>query len=353
MSALSPRAWVEVDLGALRRNARAIAAAAGAPLLPMIKADGYGLGAVPVARALESLDPWGYGVATWDEAVELRQAGISRPVLVFTPLLPADAGAARIAGVRPCIGDTDALECWLTEGSGPFHLEIDTGLRRAGIPFDDSLALARAARLLVRASDWEGVFTHFHSADIDPASARLQWSRLEAAIVELGRRPRWVHAANSAGSFGGPPGAGFARPGIFLYGGKAGTATPEPVARFQAVVVAVRQVRPGDSVSYGATWTATRATTIATVAAGYADGIPRSLSGKGWIELHGVAHPMVGRVTMDMTLCDVGETAVRPGDVATIFGGVVSLDRQAEAAGTISYELLTALGPRVTRRYRD
>ena len=353
MIAPSLRAWVEVDLGALRRNARTVAAAAATPLLPMIKADGYGLGAVPVARALESLDPWGYGVATWDEAIELRQAGITRPVLVFTPLLPADARAAKVAGVRPCIGDPDALECWLTEASGPFHLEIDTGLRRAGIPFDDAAALARAARLLARASEWEGVFTHFHSADIDPASARVQWSRLEAAIAKLGRRPRWVHAANSAGGFMSPMGADFARPGIFLYGGKAGAATPEPVARFQAVVVAVRRVRSGDSVSYGATWTATRETTIATVAAGYADGILRSLSGKGWIELHGVAHPMVGRVTMDMTLCDVGETPVRPGDVATIFGGVISLDQQAEAAGTISYELLTALGSRVARRYRD
>ena len=353
MTTPSPRAWVEVDLGALRRNARAVAAAAATPLLPMIKADGYGLGAVPVARALESLDPWGYGVATWDEAIELRQAGITRPVLVFTPLLPADARAAKVVGVRPCIGDPDALECWLTEGSGPFHLEIDTGLRRAGIPFDDAAALARAARLLAAASDWEGVFTHFHSADIDPATARLQWSRLEAAMDELGRRPRWVHAANSAGGFMSPMGADFARPGIFLYGGKAGTATPEPVARFQALVVAVRRVRPGDSVSYGATWTASRETTIATIAAGYADGILRSLSGKGWVELHGVAHPMVGRVTMDMTLCDVGETPVRPGDVATIFGGVISLDRQAEAAGTISYELLTALGSRVARRYRD
>ena len=348
-----PRAWVEVDLGALRRNARVVQVAAGTPLLPMIKADGYGLGAVPVARALESLDPWGYGVATWDEAAEIRQAGIGRPVLVFTPLLTADAGAVLPSGVRPCIGDAEALECWLTRGSGPFHLEIDTGLRRAGIPFNDPAALARAARLLARASEWEGVFTHFHSADSDPVSARLQWTRLEAAIGELGRRPRWVHAASSAGSFVGPLGADFARPGIFLYGGRAGTAMPEPVARFQAVVVAVRRVRPGDTVSYGATWTATRPTTIATVAAGYADGILRSLSGKGWIELHGVAHPMVGRVTMDMTLCDVGDTEVRPGDVAIIFGGVVSLDRQAEAAGTISYELLTALGPRVTRRYRD
>ncbi|HEX9894063.1 MAG TPA: alanine racemase [Gemmatimonadales bacterium] len=346
------RAWVDIDLAALRRNAATVAAAVRAPLLPMIKADAYGLGAVPVARALESLNPWGYGVAALDEAQALRRAGIERPILVFTPLLPAWAGAYRAADARPCIGDLEALQAWLALGGAPFHLEIDTGMRRAGIPFDDAEMLDQLRGLLPSAEGWEGIFTHFHSADTDPASARIQWDRLQQAIATLGRRPRAVHAASSAGSFVDRMyGGEFARPGIYLYGGRAGTHQPETVARFQARVVAVRRVAEGDSVSYGASWIAARVTTIATIGAGYADGVLRSLSGRGRIEGAGTVHPIVGRVTMDMTMIDAGDSPMRPGDSVTIFGGQVSLDQQAEAAGTISYELLTSLGTRVARRY--
>lgn len=346
-----PRAWVDVDLAALVRNARAVARAARAPLLPMIKADGYGLGAVPIARSLATLDPWGFGVATTPEALELRRSGIDRPLIVFTPLLSHDAGAFPGHGVRPCIGDPEALEAWLALGSRPFHLEIDTGLSRAGIPFTDDSALARVGRLLEKAEGWEGVFTHFHSADERPATAAEQWRRLQHVVERLGRRPRWVHAASSAGCFAGDYGADFARPGIYLYGGAAGEQVGEPVARFRARVVAVRRIAPGDTVSYGATWSATRSTTIATVAAGYADGVPRSLSSAGTLEIRDRVHPIAGRVTMDMTMCDVGDTPVVPGDVATVFGGLIPVETQARAAGTISYELLTRLGGRVARRY--
>jgi alanine racemase len=341
-----------VDLAALRHNAATIAARAGAPLLPMVKADGYGLGALAVARALDSLRPWGFGVATLDEAIALRRGGITRPVLLFTPLLAAQAGACRAAEVRPCIGDVDALGAWLALGPAPFHLEIDTGMRRSGVPFNDREILARLRSMLEGAEGWEGAFTHFHSSDVDIESARVQWRRFQEALEALGRRPRWVHAASSAGALADPElGGDFARPGIYLYGGQAGNHHPEPVVRFRARVVSVRRVAPGETVSYHATWTATRPATIATIAAGYADGLHRSLSNRGRIELGGEAYPIAGRVTMDMTMVDVGDAPVRPGDVATIFGGVVSLDQQAEAAGTISYELLTAIGPRVERIY--
>jgi alanine racemase len=124
------------------------------------------------------------------------------------------------------------------------------------------------------------------------------------------------------------------------------------VARFQARVVSVRRLRPGDTVSYGATWLADHDTTIATLAAGYADGIHRSLSNRGKVELRGAVCPIVGRVTMDLTMVSVGDGDVAVGDTATLFGGMVSLDEQADLAGTISYELLTALGPRLPRLYR-
>lgn len=345
------RAWVEVDLAALVRNAQTIAAEARAPLLPMIKANGYGLGAVPVAQALEALDPWGYGVATAGEARELRQAGIGRPVIVFTPLLSDEARDFPSNEVRPCIGDLDSLAAWIGAGGGAFHLEVDTGLRRAGLPFDDPVMLERARSLLAAAPGWEGVFTHFHSADTDPGSAAIQWQRLHDAVARLGRRPRWIHAASSAGCFAGQFGGDLARPGIFLYGARAGNRCGEPVARFEARVVALRRIGPGQTVSYGATWTASRPTTIATIAAGYGDGLPRSLASRGLIELAGGLHPIAGRVTMDMTMCDVGDVPVVPGTVATIFGGLISVDAQADAAGTIAYELLTGLGRRVVRCY--
>jgi alanine racemase len=141
------------------------------------------------------------------------------------------------------------------------------------------------------------------------------------------------------------------RPGIFLYGGAAGVPAPEVVVRFRAAVVSRRMVLPGDTVSYEATWRATEPTTIVTLAAGYADGIPRALGGVGKVEVGGALYPIVGRVTMDFTMVDVGDADVPIGAIATVYGGAISLDAQAAAAGGISYELLTGLGGRVVRRY--
>lgn len=346
------RAWVDVDLDALVANARAFHSLVRAPLLPMVKADGYGLGAVAVARALERVDPWGYGVATVGEGAVLRQAAIGRPILVFSPLLPDAVAGCLSEDLRPCLGDLAAVEAWIARSAAPFHLEIDTGMRRSGIPWDDAESLSRVADLVAMAPGWEGIFTHFHSAETDIAATRLQWARLHEVIAALGLRPRFVHAANSgAGVADLGLGADLARPGIYLYGGRVAGHTPHPVAALRGRVVALRRIARGDTVSYGATWAAEHATTIATVAFGYGDGLPRSLSNVGRIELDGATHPVAGRVTMDLTMVDVGEAPIRIGDVATAFGGLISLDDQANAAGTIGYELLTDLNARVVRRY--
>jgi len=351
------RAWVDVDLAALVSNARMLAGRAARPLLPMVKANGYGLGAVAVARALEPLAPWGYGVATAEEGRELREAGIERPIVAFTPLLPLQV--ERFAGLdlRPAVGDPSALEAWLAGAPGrPFHLEIDTGMSRGGVRWDDAPALDRIADLMAGdgGSAWEGVFTHFHSADCEPGACAEQWERLHAALARLPGRPPLVHAANSAGALLGSAYAGdLVRPGIYLYGAGGGEPAPRPVAALRARVVACRRLAAGDPVSYGCTWRAERATTVATLSIGYADGVHRSLGNRGHVDLGGAAAPIVGRVTMDMTMVAVPDDrpAPRPGDVATIFGGRVALDAQAEAAGTIAYELLTALGHRLPRRY--
>ena len=348
------RAWVDVDLAALLANARSVAERAGAPLLPMVKANGYGLGAVAVTRALDRLEPWGFGVATTDEAAELRAAGVGRPILVLSPLSAGMAHDCLAHQARPAIGDLAALESWLALGSAPFHIEIDTGMSRAGFRPDDRPAIARLRDLLASAPGWEGIFTHFHSADDNPASAGPQWDRFQEVLGALGRRPRLVHAASSGGVFAGRQYCGdLARPGIFLYGGRVGAFTPSPVARFQARVIAVRRMQPGDTASYGATWTAGRATTLATIGAGYADGILRSLSNRGRIQIGESVCTVAGRVTMDMTVVDVGDVPVAVGDTATIWGGQVTLTEQAGIAATNAYELLTALGSRVIRRYAD
>lgn len=212
--------------------------------------------------------------------------------------------------------------------------------------------LAALKAELATAPGWEGVMTHFHSADENPASVETQWRRFMAAVAALPRQPVLVHAANSAAALFGRTYAGdLVRPGIFLYGGNVGTPSPRPVVALQARVVALRTIRAGDTVGYGATWTASGETLIATLAAGYADGIPCSLGAGGAVELNGRIVPIAGRVSMDMTTVALPPGGARLGDVATVFGGLVSLDAQARRAGTISYELLAGLGGRLPRRY--
>jgi alanine racemase len=350
------RAWVDVDLSALVSNARKVAAVSRSRLLPMIKANGYGLGAVEVARALAVADPWGFGVASIDEAEILRSAGVDRPILVATPLIPQWVQRYLELDLRPSIGDPFALDAWLARGDRPFHLEIDTGMSRSGVRWNDSSALERIRSILKSASGWEGVYTHFLDAETDPQVTALQWSRFQGTLQALPRRPALVHAANSAAALQGTTyAADLVRPGIFLYGGVAGSAVPKPVAALRGRVVSTRALAPGDTVGYGATWRAERPSAIATIALGYADGFPRSargsLPGGREVEVNGKVVPVVARVTMDMCMILV-EQPVKIGDVGTIYGGMISLERQAEAAGIISYELLTRIGSRVPRRYR-
>ncbi len=347
------RAWVDIDLAALTRNARRVASESGARLLPMVKANGYGLGAVAVARALEPLDPWGYGVACPAEGRELRSAGIERPVLVCTPCPPSWMPGMLRDRLTPLLADVDAVRAWLRQAGGrPFHVGVETGMARGGFALDDREGCNALRRLVAGSAGYEGICTHFHSADEHPETIAAQWREFQQVIDAVGRPPL-VHAANSAGALRTRDIAGdLVRPGIFLYGGVAGDQTPETVARFRARVVAVEDVMAGQSVSYGATWRASAPTRIAVLAAGYADGWHRSGSSRSVVELRGQRVPVRGRITMDMTMVEA-TAGTAPDDIVTIFGGLVSLDEQAALAGTISYELLTSLSPRVERRYGE
>ena len=331
-------AWLEIDLDALVRNAKAIARG---PLLPMVKADGYGLGALPVVRALESLSPWGYGVATIKEGAALRAGGVTRPIVVFTPLLPIELEAARREGLTPSLGTPEAIAAW----KGPWHLAIDTGMNRAGMPWDAINTMGNVP---------EGAFTHFHSAEIDDGSMELQLERFKAALACLPSRPRLLHAENSAAleRLTGPSAWDLVRPGVFLYGvGK----TAEPVATLRAHVVELRAIAAGESVSYGATYRAATPRRVATLAVGYGDGYRRAFSNRGRVIVNDREVPVVGTVTMDMTMIDVTEVPCAIGDVATLLGraGGRMLDAVtvAEGGGVSPYELLVGLALRAERIY--
>src|SRR6266496_4884888 len=249
MSKSGSRAWIDVDLGALVENARTVARAAGTRLLPVVKANAYGLGAVAVARALEQVDPWGYGVATIEEGAELRAAGITRPILVFMPARAQLFDQYDLHQLTPALGDAGSILEWTTRGERPFHIEIDTGMGRAGVRWDEVEELGAA----VDTPSLEGCYTHFHSADRRDGSAEQQLERFLGAVKRLPRRPAVLHVANSAAALRGKQFAfDLIRPGIFLYGASpvADLPEPRPVVSVRARVLSVRRMKQGDTASY-------------------------------------------------------------------------------------------------------
>lgn len=355
MDADTRRAWVDIDLGALQQNARTMARRAGRPILPMVKADAYGLGAVAVARALEPLDVWGFGIAAVREGEELRAAGIRRPILVFTPLLQSEFGEVRRLGLTPTFGDPDAIRAWVESGGGAWHLAIDTGMNRAGVPWREIATVAP----LVAAHPPAGAFTHFHSAERNDGSVEAQQARFRDALRLLGTSIPLLHAENSPGIERQAPSPwSIARPGVFLYGvggGAGAEVVPRPVANLRARIVELRTIHEGDTVSYSATYRASARRRIATLACGYADGYRRAFGNRGIALVNGRRAPVVGVVTMDMTMLDVTDVACEVGDVATLIGcdgdELLDMNEAARLAELSPYELLVGLRMRVPRRY--
>src|SRR5688572_4736152 len=350
------RAWVEIDLGAMARNGERFARAAGVPLLPMIKADAYGLGAIRAAMTLLPLKPWGFGVATIEEGDELRVAGIKLPILVFSPLLPSQFDDARRHELRPVLGDAVSIARWIVTGL-PWHLMIDTGMNRAGVAWRD---VASVMDLVARHPP-EGVCTHFHSAQLPNGSRAEQERRFQDAVAQLPVVPKLLHADNSpAIEHRAPTPYGLARPGIFLYGvgsGHDAGITPDPVASLRARIVEIRVVQKDDTVSYDATWKAPRAGRVATLSVGYADGYRRAAGNTCHGLLRGERVPVVGHVTMDMTMVDVTDKRCEAGDVVTLIGRdgdqLLTVADVAGTAGVSPYELLTGLRSRIPRVYTE
>lgn len=366
-----------MDEAALRRNLRRVKDAAGpaASVVPMLKADAYGLGVADVLRIVQAeLDPrelWAIGVAAVAEGEQLRDLGWTGRVVVFAAQPPGEFLRAARAGLTPALSDLDGVRRWAhaareTGRRLAFHAEIDTGMGRAGFPFADAAAWGREADAL--AGDlltWEGCFTHFHSADEpDLGPTDEQQRRFMRALEALppprdGTERRVIHSANSAAALRRNGfGLDLVRPGIFLYGGAAGPdARPEEVASVRARVALVRDVPAGWSCGYGATYTSRRPERWGTLSIGYGDGLPRRLSPAGGEALvRGRRVPIIGRVSMDMTVVDLTDVpGAQAGDVATLIGTDggehIGLEEVAGRCGTISYEILTGLGARMPRVY--
>lgn len=378
--------WAWIDQAALRHNARrAIQCAAGRIVIGVVKADGYGHGAANVARALLAEGVARLAVVSVAEGADLRRSGIMAPILLLGGLddFPAAERAVKW-GLTPVLHDVRGVELARISGRAgaplAVEIEIDTGMRRMGVAAESAKSLLaqirRTPELVV-----SGLFTHLARADEpDPQPSRAQIESFAAILREQeqagGRMPA-AHVFNSAGLLRlaelETAESGLrtqaVRPGLMLYGvspftgptialGQATSAEEldlEPAMTLAARVVAVRRIAAGDSVGYGGEWTTPVATTIATLPLGYADGIPRSVLGRGAVHLTGRMRPIVGRVSMDSICIDVGQDPVEIGDIATIFGRTpegerIPVEDLAAAAGTVGYEILVGIGARVPRR---
>ncbi len=333
-------------------------------ILAAVKANAYGHGSVQVARFLEGQGVNWFGVATAEEALELRGGGVGANILVLTPVYKAIRELVDYE-VSLTVADEASLETLeraLGEKPARVHLKVDTGMNRLGLGAREALALALRLEQAKNVT-LEGVWTHFAASDTEDRSFTLGQLEAFAAFLESlqrsGVEPSFVHAANSAAIFAYPEAAfTLVRPGIALYGYHSSPFVAglekglQPALTLSAPVTFVKRVPAGASVSYSTLWQAPRDTTIATVRIGYGDGYPRLLTGKAEVVLQGELRPVAGRICMDQLMVDAGDLVVQIGDRVTLFGpGALDAEVLAARIGTISYELLTSLGSRVERVY--
>ena len=370
------RTWAEVDLSALEHNYNAIKALIpeGCKILAPVKADAYGHGAVPVSRKLQDLGCDVLAVACAAEAVELRRGGITAPILCLGNTLPEYAQYIFDNNVIQAVGDADTAQA-LSDAAVQagitlqVQLKVDTGMSRLGFFWskdgDNSAVLEQLCHVFALPGlSVVGMFTHFSDADGSEEYSMEQFSRFLAArdaLAERGHTVPLVHCAASAATLRFPcTHMDMVRPGIALYGYYPDESLDgfvddglRPVMSVKSRIVAVRDLPKGTCVSYGRTAVLERDSKLAVLPIGYGDGLPRLLSNKMSFLIHGVPCPIVGRVCMDMCMVDVTDLpGVVPGDVATIYGGDLA-EKAAKLTGTIVYELMCDLTPRVPRIYLD
>ena len=362
--------YVKIDLDAIRENFQNICKKAGAPVMAVVKADAYGHGAVPVARELESMCAF-FGVSSVAEALELKNAGLEKPILILGHTPPAAFPIVVEKKIRPaifCLEDAQALsgEAVKQGVTAPFHFALDTGMSRIGFQATQESAdlCARIAKLPGLAL--EGLFSHFATADeTDLTKAKAQavlFQKFDELLRERGIQIPLRHLDNSAGIMNFGCHYEMVRAGIVIYGlYPSNEVDPallslKPAMSWHSRVSHVKTLPAGRELSYGGTFTTQKETVVATIPAGYADGYRRSLSGSFYVLIRGKRAPILGRVCMDQFMVDVTQIpGVVPGDEVVLMGSqgeqTISADMLATALGTINYEQVCDVSRRVTRVY--
>lgn len=358
-------AELHVDLDAVAHNTAVLASRTDAALMAVVKADGFGHGAAAVARTALAHGASSLGVTSIDEALALRAAGVRAPVLSWLNPVDADVAAARAADVQLAVGGRALLDAVATQAPGSrVHLQLDTGMARDGASPQEWASLCRAARVWERRGALEvvGVMGHLPCGE-DPTSSssrlgreRFTWGLGTARAAGL--RPQVRHLATTAATLADRASHhDLVRVGAGLVGiDPTGAAGLRPALRLTTPLISVRDVVAGTGVGYGHTWTAPRATTLGLLGLGYADGIPRAASSRGEVSVRGRRCQVVGRVSMDMTVVDLGPALqagdrIEPGESVTVLGadGAPTPREWAAWADCLEHEILTGIGPRVRR----
>lgn len=359
--------WAEIDLDALSSNVRELKSVArGAAVMAVVKANAYGHGIVPVARAaLDAGASW-LGVVCADEGERLRHAGIEAPILVLGHVQTGEVDRIVRDSLTPTVNSIElatALSRRAKESGRELavHLKVDTGLHRYGSAPREALALAQAIHDMPSLR-LQGLFTHFATGeDVDDRCCRQQFETFLEVAAQL-PSVKLRHACNTGTLLRSADMAlEMVRPGIGMYGCYPSAdlreaATLRPVLSLKSVVARLHRLTPGEGVSYGLTWQASKPSTIALVMCGYGDGLPRSLSNRGQLLVRGQRVPIVGRVCMDMCMLDVTDVPrIAEGDEVVIIGRQgdeeITADEVADLAGTISYEIFCHISSRVPRLY--
>ena len=363
--------WAEVDLAALRANVRALKSfiSPRVELIAVVKANAYGHGAVPVARAALAAGATRLAVHRVNEGVELREAGLDAPILLlgYAPLAAAPLVARyRLTPTLITLEFAEALAAWVDEPL-PVHIKVDTGMGRYGLLPDEVVPFARAIHRMPHLV-LEGIYTHFATADeADQGYMRRQFRTFRDVLAALERAGLPIlmrHACNSAATLTFPEAhLDAVRPGLALYGTQPSEEWPapiplRPVLSLKSRVARVRTLPPGSSIGYGRTFTTERATRVALVPVGYGDGYHRILSNRGEVLIRGQRARILGRVSMDQIVVDVSAIPnVQMEDEVVLLGpqgeDTIRAEEVARWANTINYEVTTALLPRVTRVYVD
>lgn len=366
------RTWAEIDLDALVHNFDIIKKeAAGAKLMAVVKADAYGHSARIVAPTLEQHGADAFAVSNIEEAITLRGCGITRPILIlgYTPV--SMAAQLYLNDISQCVYSPEYARALSDRACADgvkvkIHIKLDTGMSRLGFDCrDEELSGIGEAVAAARLSGFvfEGIFTHFAVSDRteteEDGFTDGQYRRFAAAVEQFakaGLRPKYRHCCNSAAfCLDNDKHFDLCRPGIILYGLTPSSALTLkedfiPVMTVKSVVSMVKKIKKGDTVSYGRTFTAEREMKIATVTAGYADGYPRLLSNKGYVLINGKRANIIGRICMDQLSVDVSDIeSVKQGDEVILFGKELPVEELADMCGTINYEIICGISPRVPR----